>query len=67
MNEELSRRRAVFEARLDDVREASESSFGWLPRGARWVLPLTAAAVGLLAGLTVARALQRRDKKLLGR
>jgi hypothetical protein len=67
VNEELSRRRAVFEARLDDVREASESSFGWFPRGARWVLPLTAAAVGLLAGLTVARVFARRERKLFGR
>jgi len=63
---EIERQRRRFESSLDDLREALEGEFGWAPRARRWMLPIVAGAVGLVAGLVLRRNLPRVRRRRIG-
>lgn len=59
---ELPAARAEFERRLADWRGSFADELGFVPKPARWLLPLAAAAVGFVAG----RRVRRRARQLRG-
>jgi len=59
MSSELERSRRRLEAGFEELRGAVAADFGWAPRATRWALPVVAAAVGLVLGLALRRALPR--------
>lgn len=64
---DLERRRDEFAVRLERLRGALESEFGRAPRSGRWVLPLAAVGVGLLAAFGLKRRLSRKRLRTVGR
>jgi len=59
VSDEIRRSRERFERSLDALRKEFAGELGWAPRVSRWVLPLVAGTVGLVAGLTLRRNLPR--------
>jgi hypothetical protein len=64
-HDDLKASRARFEESLEALRGDAERELGWMPRTARWIVPLVALAVGVVAGVGVRRALPRRRRRRL--
>jgi len=63
MSGELARSRKRFERSLAELGEAVEQETGWAPRVGRWVVPVVAGAVGLVAGIALRRNLPRLGRR----
>jgi hypothetical protein len=63
VTDELGESRERFAADLDDLRGTLQEDLGWAPRGLRWLVPIVAAAVGLVAGVALRRNLPRTRRE----
>jgi hypothetical protein len=67
MDEGVRESRARFERSLDRLREDADRELGWMPKTARWIVPLLGVALGVVAGVAARRVLpRRRRRRLLG-
>jgi hypothetical protein len=64
VTEELGASRERFAAELEDLRGNLQEELGWAPRGLRWIVPIVAAAVGVVAGVALRRGLPRGRRAL---
>jgi hypothetical protein len=51
--------RARFEGEVAEVRRTLDEEWGWAPRGARWIAPVVAVAVGFLAASALRKGARR--------
>ncbi len=56
---ELEARRERFASGLDELRGNLHEELGWAPKGLRWIVPIVALAVGVVAGVALKRNLPR--------
>jgi len=56
---ELEATRERFATDLDHLRSHLREELGWAPRGLRWIVPIVALAVGVVAGVALRRNLPR--------
>ena len=56
---ELEARRERFASDLDELRGNLHEELGWAPKGLRWIVPIVALAVGVVAGVAIKRNLPR--------
>lgn len=59
---ELETTRERFATDLDELRANLREELGWAPRGLRWIVPIVALAVGVVAGVALRRSLPRPAK-----
>lgn len=55
----LAATRERFAADLDALRGNLQEELGWAPTGLRWIVPIVALAVGVVAGVALKRNLPR--------
>jgi hypothetical protein len=65
MADRVKEGRARFEESLARLRGDAEAELGWMPKTARWIVPLLGVALGVVAGVGARRALSRPRRRLL--
>jgi hypothetical protein len=59
MSDRVRESRRRFEHSLRELGGAIDRELGWAPKLSRWLVPVVAGAVGLVAGIAVRRNLPR--------
>lgn len=59
MSESTHAARREFERELNEVKRTLADEFGWSPRGARWLIPVSAIVAGVVGALAVRRRYRR--------
>lgn len=60
----VSVRRAELAGQLRELQETVRSELGWAPRSLPWVIPMVAAATGLVLGVALRRRVGRRGPRM---